>query len=76
MIGFVKINRFEHFVCNFSFSCMSAQERNLPMRLIIGYFAFVCVLVIGLAGVGSQANAAEGDAAAGAKEAQLAQSGA
>lgn len=41
------------------------------MRLIIGYFIFVAVLVIGLAGAGSQANAAEGDLAApGAQQAQ------
>ena len=33
------------------------------MRLIIGYFVFVCVLVIGLAGVGTPANAEEGEAA-------------
>jgi hypothetical protein len=34
------------------------------MRLIIGYFVFVAVLVVGLAGVGTQANAAEGEASA------------
>ena len=33
------------------------------MRLIIGYFVFVCVLVVGLAGIGTQANADEGEAA-------------
>lgn len=66
-----RVNKLEHFLCKYRRSLGCALKSGNTMRLIIGYFIFVAVLVVGLAGAGHQANAAEGDLAApGAQQAQ------